>query len=74
MGADLKPCPFCGSTDAPILTSSIGLFWGKCTGCGAEGPVKNFRFAATEAWNTRAALASEPEPQPVAEKPDASQD
>jgi len=60
---DLKPCPFCGGIN--IIHSGFRMY---CHTCGAEGPdADNMdESAATEAWNTRAALAQPADMEPVA--------
>ena len=55
---ELKPCPFCGSTDIRIknisLASSTRLpFWAHCASCGADGPHKSDFGYAIAAWNFR---------------------
>ncbi len=52
----LKPCPFCGSTDTEVVSSTLmaakhSVF---CRSCKAHGPVvKSMRYAVP-AWNKRA--------------------
>lgn len=53
---ELKPCPFCGSTDTEVVSSTLmaarhAVF---CRSCKAHGPVvKSMRYAVP-AWNKRA--------------------
>jgi Lar family restriction alleviation protein len=61
MKDDLKPCPFCGSTDVVVGyrdTEYMGFFFFACQNCSTQGPcVKHgdhYESRATEAWNTRA--------------------
>lgn len=67
--ADLLPCPFCGSTNIEIKISTpdregvpTSLM---CSDCGASGPWEyeqdNSHAKADAAWNTRAALQSQPQ-------------
>lgn len=61
---ELKPCPFCGRVDTPIIwsTRSTGLInWrvscdmaGDKTGCGGSCGARKTRAEAIEAWNRRA--------------------
>lgn len=50
--SDLKPCPFCGSTNLTI----IGSCWGdnkesvSCSDCESSGPMSE---NVVDAWNTR---------------------
>ncbi len=55
--AELKPCPFCGST---LLAFSKLEKFVSCTACGADGPIvrtswigANPRGPARDAWNRR---------------------
>lgn len=56
MKYEIKPCPFCGSTDAEVVSSTFmackhAVF---CRSCKAHGPfVKSERYAVP-AWNKRA--------------------
>lgn len=51
--SDLKPCPFCGSSEIDpegwtgITAKFVGTSGPECTGCGATSPT-------VEEWNTRA--------------------
>ena len=53
---ELKPCPFCGSADTEVVSSTLmsaqhAVF---CRSCKAHGPVvKSMRYAVP-AWNKRA--------------------
>jgi Lar family restriction alleviation protein len=57
---ELKPCPFCGSTDiARANNGGYGAHWTMCGNCGActgESGVES-QQQADDRWNTRAALA-----------------
>ncbi len=54
---DLKPCPFCGSENAPE-EMRIGTCFVRCSlhrgGCGTEGPTDTTLAAAVRTWNLRA--------------------
>ena len=43
---ELKPCPFCGSTNLDVTQ------WIECNGCGAFGPTPTDSGDLSE-WNTR---------------------
>lgn len=54
---ELKPCPFCGSTDIHQVLIGLGHEdegYQECEGCGASGPVKMGVAAQVKAWNRRA--------------------
>ncbi|MCV6826040.1 MULTISPECIES: Lar family restriction alleviation protein [Halocynthiibacter] len=54
MSEALKPCPFCGSTNASpegIVQSSKGQMF--CNNCGAYGPHPAYDDSGAD-WNTRA--------------------
>lgn len=62
MSEELKPCPFCGSTnvDAQAFRHGSECYTVRCDGCGALGPLKRSSAGshirwdlAMEAWNTR---------------------
>lgn len=54
---DLKPCPFCGSTDIQIVSVEGGEVAGRCEDCFAYGPGPCYSTdEARETWNRRAAL------------------
>lgn len=65
MHSELKPCPFCGSTDVEPMIVFDGppdFIVSVCKGCGARGPEapdgKTYIHepeAAVAAWNSRAA-------------------
>lgn len=60
---ELLPCPFCGSVKI-VGRDDDGLFWQRCTGCGATGP-ETTKYSGEEGdpftdWNTRADLARAP--------------
>ncbi len=50
--ADLKPCPFCGSTDLEFSTDPQFSFV-DCNECTAAGPVGKTEKVAAELWNER---------------------
>jgi Lar family restriction alleviation protein len=50
---NLKPCPFCGSTDVRIL-GVRGFRFGHCYRCKADGPTTYPRQEAADKWNERA--------------------
>jgi Lar family restriction alleviation protein len=52
MSQELKPCPFCGSTNLNVTHESSYVM---CYGCDADGPVTRPSAAAIAAWNNRAA-------------------
>ncbi len=54
MSQDLKPCPFCGSSDVDMFQVSI-----MCTPCAAEGPTANTTKEAIAAWNRRTPPAAQ---------------
>ena len=47
--AELKPCPFCGTSDVILVYG----YWVRCLRCGVYGPAGT-RAEAIEAWNRRA--------------------
>lgn len=50
---ELKPCPFCGSTDIDFIDDDwVGYVY--CTNCGVETPNYKPSTGAVEAWNRRA--------------------
>lgn len=61
---ELKPCPFCGSTDISNVSSRIAgpaydwhagdtIFVVNCRGCGASVPSRYRNDLVVEAWNRR---------------------
>jgi hypothetical protein len=54
---DLKPCPFCGSSDLDVFANTVS-----CDQCGCDGPRQDGpemycdRRIAIEAWNRRAEI------------------
>lgn len=50
--SELKPCPFCGKTDARIKHSSRWGWFVSCQ-CAAVGPSSKDRKSAILSWNTR---------------------
>lgn len=61
---ELKPCPFCGSTDIAIVKQDNPhndydgdypyLYTAACKQCLSRSPQKVYEEYAAEAWNTRA--------------------
>ena len=49
---ELKPCPFCGESNARVKHSGRWGWFVSCQ-CAAVGPSAESREAAVEAWNTR---------------------
>ncbi len=57
MNEELKPCPFCGSsevnnTSTPTASRQSLYFW-ICPDCVAVGPIGESVEQATDAWNKR---------------------
>lgn len=55
----ILPCPFCGGTKI-VKCDDDGLFWKRCTSCGATGP-ETTKYSGEEGdaftdWNTRASV------------------
>lgn len=52
---ELKPCPFCGSTDTEVVSSTLmaGRHAVFCSSCKAHGPVVKSKRYAVPAWNKR---------------------
>lgn len=49
---ELKPCPACGGTDLQIVETDMTCCIRCCTkGCWLEGPTKEWKPSAIEAWN-----------------------
>ena len=48
----IKPCPFCGGE---AEAGSTVVWWVICLelDCGGEGPLRNTKAQAIDAWNTR---------------------
>lgn len=56
MSEELKPCPFCGSTDIDILAYEEEYHTRRvanCINCGASGSVSDSVEEAIESWNAR---------------------
>lgn len=49
---NLKPCPFCRSTDL-YDHEQEGIAWIECCDCNAEGPTTESIDDAVNAWNNR---------------------
>ena len=55
--SDLKPCPFCGQSDANIILLKNGgftAFQHVCNYCGSRGPESDTQEKAESSWNRRA--------------------
>ena len=61
MNDELKPCPFCGSSDVKVMTAVVNEYrtlWAAiCQKCDAWGPTDLGKSGAAEAWNNRAEVA-----------------
>ena len=53
MSEELKPCPFCGSSDLAVMELLSRGFRIECQGCGAYSPIKKDGPSLLHAWNTR---------------------
>jgi Lar family restriction alleviation protein len=51
--ADLKPCPFCGSTELDIDINDADNYFVYCLNCGASGRDERKLEKAKEVWNRR---------------------
>ena len=50
--SELKPCPHCGGTHLQIVETDMTCCIRCCTkGCWLEGPTKEWKPSAIEAWN-----------------------
>lgn len=57
MSEQLKPCPFCGASEAETIVDD-GAHWTRCTQCGSTGPLGSKYSEDTDTnWNTRSLLA-----------------
>lgn len=67
MSEELKPCPFCGSTDIDIVRCDDGccgalIRWFECCSCGCEKPPDKSHPTdneAIESWNRRSIQSTE---------------
>ena len=50
-GLEIKNCPFCGSEEIGISLNRNA--WMSCCSCGADGPYKDTKRQAIQAWNRR---------------------
>ena len=51
---ELKPCPFCGSTEIYIDNPDTNCFYVGCANCGVQGTTANKKELAVAYWNRRA--------------------
>ena len=54
MQNELKPCPFCGSTNIDITEYAAVMVFVQCDDCGATFPHFDGKEEAVSAWNRRA--------------------
>ena len=47
----LKPCPFCGSEEVLLISSTAR--WVRCPDCCVAGPVGEDNISAIRLWNKR---------------------
>ena len=52
MTQKLKPCPFCGMDAGEVF--NMGDFYVSCCECEAQGPCRETKAEAIDAWNRRA--------------------
>ena len=52
--SELKPCPFCGTSNCEIVSNGHDSQFVECMFCGASGPAHENHDETTEAWNRRA--------------------
>ncbi len=57
---ELKPCPFCGSTQVAVVFGAV-----RCGKCGCTGPVAMTDAQAVVRWNERLSLPEERPPDPT---------
>lgn len=54
---ELKPCPFCGSSNVKnewvYAGTDLEEYWVECMNCGGKGPWDSDQQQAIEEWNTR---------------------
>lgn len=50
---DLKPCPFCGSTNLVVDSGDMYRWYVECWDCEATGPFADDKAGAVEDWNKR---------------------
>ena len=50
---EIKPCPFCSSTNVGLTRSEVSKrrYWVECEDCRAQGPHHHEHQDAVEAWN-----------------------
>lgn len=66
----LLPCPFCGFDECRMTPPGTLAYWHVlCQNCDTCGPDRINPKAATEAWNTRAALAPDAADAPLVDNP-----
>lgn len=56
--ADIKPCPFCGSSNIEVKQTNPQAIWFGCEDCGAETSSEDHIDRALELWNQRAEPAN----------------
>lgn len=68
MSEELKPCPFCGSSNVEIIEGVFGKY-GACRSCCAYGPdsASGCAESAAEKWNRRHVPGESNSPAPVEE-------
>ena len=58
MVSELKPCPFCASTEIMDMQYD-GDFWAQCAGCNTSSQALESEVESHAAWNTRAIPAED---------------
>lgn len=53
MEEQLRPCPFCGSSDVQLKLISFGVRYGYCNKCSATSKASTKEAEATKWWNMR---------------------
>ena len=56
MTHEMKPCPYCGSTNTEVVSKvqeHAFHYWVRCMSCAAEGPWAKTYNGAIEWWNMR---------------------
>ena len=60
MPGELRPCPFCESTQLRMERAESDGYFVVCEVCEAEGPFAWIEANATDRWNTRSAEPGAP--------------